>query len=422
MLKIDAKVEFNGVKYNATFSLDPETIVTPDPNPTTTTNTFFGVNTFPWVPVEKLKPFGSARIYCSSNWIWQPDGLFVQPMFQAETAVAHGIDDVLKNMKANNISPLLCIHQTPEWLFKTGDATGANDYPPVNTNMARNTPISYSQYVKMLYQVAARYGDTVVDTKNLSVSKKARWTGDIPQQVLTGQKLLKFIEPWNEPDKWWKKVDGKFTEYFTPEETAAFMSACYDGHEGLIPFGGIKTADPSMKVVMPGLTGCEWNYINSMDIWFKANRKDKKWPCDIFNLHYYNNNGNIAGKYPPTWTNSGAIAITQDKSLIDLTKIVQFVKTLNIPLWVTEFGCDSKEPSQMAVVGGEKSQGEIIKSDFVYYKQNSVDRAFVFNISDEPNAANGGLWQSSGLLTTQASGYNPKDSFNIVSQYINSIK
>lgn len=42
--------------------------------------------------------------------------------------------------------------------------------------------------------------------------------------------------------------------YVSPAEMAAMLSAAYDGHEGRLgPGVGIRTADPTMKVVMGGM-------------------------------------------------------------------------------------------------------------------------------------------------------------------------
>lgn len=415
MIKVTADITLGKKTYSLKLSVDEKTTDTDtdtniDPPPVETGNVFFGVNTFPWVPVEKIKPFGSARVYCASHWIWQNDGLFIQPMFQAETAVAHGIDEMLEKMRDAAVSPLLCIHQTPEWLLSTGNASGSNgnDLPPTEHNRNRTNPQSYAKYAQFLWQVTARYGRKVHPNNDLAVSTKSRWSGDIPQQKKTGTDLLTFIEPWNECDKWWKRGTGNSTEYFEPEEMAAFMSACYDGHEGNIPNAGIKNADETMMMVMPGLTGCDMDYIMKMDIWFNNNRQDKDWPCDIFNIHWYNNSGNTASKYPPTWNEMGAINPADDKALPQFLAVKQFVQNMGMPLWVTEFGCDSKGPSQMGHTHGEDGQADLIESCFNFYKDHGVERAFMFTAINEPGQDNGGLWQNCGVYTNEATGMKPK--------------
>jgi len=388
-----------------------DTTVVVVPPPGTTGKAAIGVNTFPWIPIEKLTPFGSVRIYIGSHWIWRPGGLFIQPMFQAETEYAHGIDEYLTKCKSAGIDPLLCIHQTPEWYVNTGRDDGGNDYPPVKTGMSRTDPKSYKDYASMLFQVAARYGRQTHPPDKLRVDVTPRWSGDVVNTKKTALDLCKYIEPWNETDKWWKRQQGQNTEYFTPDETAAMMSACYDGHEGTLGAGaGIKVADPSMVVVMPGLTDFDVQYITKLDLWFKANRKDKKWPCDVFNLHHYSNTGNAATIHPPTWNQNGACVPALDKNFSGIKFLVGFARANGMKTWITEFGADSKNPSQMGA-GSEAKQAEIITETYKAYFAEGVERCFVFMAADEPGAASAGLWQTCGVLTNRVSGYAQKESW-----------
>ena len=74
----------------------------------------FGTNTFPWVPLDKVAMFSTLRCYIASGWIWRPNGLFSQPMFQAETEVAHGLDEYFERARDAGIDILPCINQTPD--------------------------------------------------------------------------------------------------------------------------------------------------------------------------------------------------------------------------------------------------------------------------------------------------------------------
>ena len=68
------------------------------------------------------------------------------------------------------------------------------------------------------------------------------------------------------------------------------LSACYDGHEGKLgPGYGVKGADPSMLVIMGGLTNFDTTYLKRMSDWFNANRKDRRFPADVVNVHHYCN-------------------------------------------------------------------------------------------------------------------------------------
>jgi len=374
-----------------------------------------GVNSFPWFPLRLLQSIGMPfhRCYLSSGWIWQPGGLAVQPMHQAETAETHGIDEMLTRAKSMGIETLLCIHQTPEWFRNTGRQDGNNDLAPVKGGANRTDPASYADYARFLFQVAARYGAVAHSDSTLKVDTTPRWSGDVLNEKKTGLSLLKYMEPWNEPDKWWKKGTAEKDAYFEPEEAAALLSACYDGHEGKLgEHAGIKVADPAMCVVMPGITDFDVEYMQRMGAWFTANRKDKAWPCDVINVHHYSNLGNKSGQLPAQWVASGACLPKDDKGFGMLQGVIGIAKKHALPVWVTEFGADKKAPSMMhakAAPGStdEQFQAEIIIASIKAYEEAGVDACFIFNAPDENSGADGGQFETCGIFTSEASGYKP---------------
>ena len=422
-----ANVSVNGGKYtiSGTVMLTPvdgtapvDTVVDPPGPPGIVTADMIGINTHPWHPVKILDPIKCRRIYLSSYYFWLPDGIKPQPMQQAGTPVAWGIDDCFRNIKSNGGIILACIHQTPEWYRPTGRQDGGGDFAPLKAGLSRSAPASYKDYAEMLFQVTAREGRKVWPLDVLKVSPNARWNGDLNEKK-TGMDLLNYIEPWNEPEKWWLKGSEA---YFAPEETAALMSACYDGHEGTLgKYAGIKTADASMKVVMPGLTDYDWPYIQAMDVWFKSNRRDKRWPCDVANLHHYLSSTNRLGVHPQTWGMGSATTPAKDPAFSDVSRFVAFFRAMGLPLWVTETGGDSGSNSQMSY-GSEEAQGAAMVETVKAYAALGVEKVFLYTAADEPGSATGGLWQSSGLLKNQASGYARKKSMDIVAAYINSLK
>lgn len=384
-----------------------------------------GVNSFPWFPLRLLKDIGMHwhRCYIASGWIWQPGGLAVQPMHQAETAETHGIDDLLSRAKSMGINTLLCVHQTPEWYLPTGRQDGNNDFAPVKPGLSRTDPASYKDYASFLFQVAARYGRAKVPDMLLKVDTTPRWNGDVLNEKKSGLDLLTYIEPWNEPDKWWKKSTSESAAYFEPEEAAALLSACYDGHDGALgPVCGIKTADPTMQVVMPGITDFDIQYINRMMAWFKANRKDKRFACDILNVHHYSNTGNRPGQYPAQWKASGACLPADDKDFGSVTAIAALAKTLGRTLWVTEFGADKKVPSMMHAhregTADDQFQAEIIIASIKSYRDAGVDGVFVFTGPDENSGADGGQFETCGVFTSEATGYKPTPASEALRAYL----
>lgn len=397
-------------------------IVDPPPPPVPSTGFKVGVNGFPWFPHRLLDSIGMkwVRCYMASGWAWRPGGLFIQPLFQAETEEAHGMDDYLTKAKSLGINVLLTCHQTPEWFRNTGRGDGNNDFAPIEKGLPRDNPASYAEYASFLFQVAARYGRVKHADSALRVDTTPRWSGDIPNVKKSGLGLLTHLECWNEPDKFWVKGTEA---YFEPEEAAAMMSACYDGHEGKLGVGvGIKAADPSMQVVMPALTDYDLPYIAKMEAWFAANRTDKAWPCDLFSIHHYSNRGNKKGQHPAQWVESGACLPKDDANFGTIADIVAFAATINKKVWVSEFGADRNAPSMMHSKGVGKTdaqfQAEIIIKSIEAYKAAGVDAVFVFNGCDENSGADGGQFESCGLFTSQADGYKPTPASEALRAYL----
>lgn len=406
--------------------LEKDGAVIVDPQPPVSTGFKIGVNSFPWFPMSKLKSIGMqwARVYCSSGWIWQPGGLFIEPMFRAETQENHGIDSMLLKAKENGVNVLLTIHQVPEWYRNTGRGDGANDMPPIKAGAKRDDPASYKDYAEFLFQVSARYGRVKHSDSILKIDTTPRWSGDIPNAKKSGLDLLTYIEPWNEPDKFWLKGTDA---YFEPEETAAMMSACYDGHEGKLGAGvGIVIADPSMKVIMPGLTDYNFDYFKRMVDWFYANRKT--FPASIINWHHYSNIGNRANQIPAQWANEGACLPANDQAFNRVKDAVHFSKSVSgdgvgLPCWITEMGADKVAPSMMLAKGingksNEQFQAEIIIESIKAYKSAGVDAVFVFNAPDENGATDGGQFESCGLWSSEATGYKPFIAANELAKYL----
>lgn len=384
----------------------PTDPVDPQP-PVTSGKKFYGINTMPYRDVELIKFFGSARVLCAGHWIWpDKDGIYVQPLYQGEKPAGNGLDKLLTALNTAGVEPALCIHGTPEWLFPTvkpGEGDGGNEYPPIRPGTDRTKPESYAEYANMLRNMAARYGYSTGQS-NLSVSKQVRYPGS-EQVIKTGMKVLKYLEPWNENRKWWKRktdATGKDlpTEYFTVQETAAFMLACYMG---------IKAGDDKMKVIFPGSVDCDPQWFKDLDAEFKK-INGGKWPCDVIAIHWYNNKNKGQRKYPPDWEKNGSCMPWDDPTVQDFYWVRDFVKnTLKMELWLNEYGCDTILDSPMANPGKEAWQAEYAVKATKWFKEQGVNRCFFYHIADEPGVkGKGGLYQSSGIYTGEDVGMQPK--------------
>ena len=242
----------------------------------------------------------------------------------------------------------------------------------------------------------------------LRVDSSPRWTNDPPNQRISGMGIKNLtIEVWNEPDKWWRKGDGTGV-YMEPGEYAAMLKICYEK---------VKAVDPSIQVAMAGLTDFDMVYLNAMDAYFRQNNGGV-WPCDVINVHHYSNEGNVRGKHPPTWYTDRACSVKKDNAFPAITEIVQFARARGKKVWCSEFGYDTRSPSWMhpsPVAGktGEQLQAEYLVEAYKEYISAGIDVAFAFNGNDEFGAANGGLYQSSGILYGESNPqkFSPKPSY-----------
>lgn len=175
---------------------------------------------------------------------------------------------------------------------------------------------------------------------------------EIPKQGLS---LIKYLQLRNEPDQSWNGEEG----YFNPHELAAFYSAVYDGHKGLlcrryndtdVPIYGMKTADPNIKCVLGGLSYLNVNYLREMFLWWDANRGVGDYPLDVLSQHDYHNTTGNQG------SGSNRKGICPDipvfgRNLYDRAKqLVDFRDRFapHMEVWMSEFGYDEATVSKQA--------------------------------------------------------------------------
>jgi len=450
------------VFYGKKVGTGPATPPTPGAKPIAGVSDKINLCGFHWTPMDKMKPFKMKRDFQMALWTWPAEGFSPQPLYGAQSATVLGYDDYFAEAKAQGLEIVPCVNETPEWFWNMPEApamytTTSIDLPyynpklsliaaldtngppvpvaysnnvhpktlPCGTGGQRDDPTSYLEYARFMFQYSARYGRQKWDDNILEVNETELWPNYPINQKKSGLDLLKYIEPWNEPDAWWLNSDV----YATPEQFAAFLSACYDGHGGTMGYGvGIKEADSTMMVVMPGLTGPDKKYLERMVTWFRKNRPKGDLAFDIANFHHYSNVGNIAGIWPPrSWT-AGAPADC-DKAWIDVANFVNYAKSLGVPVWWSEMGYDSKPPSwQYAVpygaVTSDQLQADWLVRNYLMGIRAGIDQIFMFNAINEPGAPNGGLYQNSGLLygAGDLAPFTPKPAYNSVVNLINELE
>ncbi|GGG98239.1 hypothetical protein GCM10007415_37260 [Parapedobacter pyrenivorans] len=368
-----------------------------------------GVNGFDWEytnntnafddrKFELIKTFTGFRQYLDWDRIEEKEGFY-----------RFSYDEIYKKNQENGITTLACLQIIPQWFrekyyageYNVSDRYNSlRDYTPVPKGADKSNPRSYIDMGKLGFQMAARYGNNPsIDPKLI---KAVTW-GDA-RDTKIGLGTLKYIECSNEPDKDWRGPEAQQT----PEEYAAQLSAFYDGHMGTLGEGvGVKTADPSMNVVMAGIAFPDPKWVEKMIEWCKKNRvKDGQYTLcfDVINYHEYSakrsgeywNNPDLNANHgmAPELSNVGKVATNFRK--------VSEEKAGGLEVWVTECGFDVNERSiQRALPIKNKttfdSQADWTLRTSLLYARKGIDRVFFYMLNDV-NINSDIQYASSGLI------------------------
>jgi hypothetical protein len=269
-------------------------------------NQSFGVNAFEWdfengntplnideAKMNMAKSFSGIRHYMDWEKLEPGIGSYT---FNPCHSGGWNYDTIYARCKAEGIDVLADLKQLPAWMVNTyplADQDYENVPVPYGSNFA--FPASYIAQAKVGFQYAARYGrNTSIPDSLIHIDSSTRWYGDPKNVVRKGLDYIKYIECDNERDKWWKGRKA----YQTGREYAANLSAFYDGHKHTLGAGvGVKTADPTMQVVMCGTADPSTDYVRGMIDWckeFRGYKSDGKidlcW--DVINYHLYSDNAN----------------------------------------------------------------------------------------------------------------------------------
>lgn len=357
----------------------------------------FGVNTNTWQPISEQTKFRTVRLYQWSGSFFTEKGWYGQPLLQGQKQVL-GLDDYLMAMKAAGTDVIFTITGSPDWINGHTDGYGTNSWPPIRQGMNRQDPASYQDFAGICKAVAVRYGSRTMPAGTYAIDPAGpRWNGDTRQEYKSGLGLIKYIEPGNEWDCWWHKGTEQYME---PEEMTALLKACFDA---------IKSVDPDMKIVMPGLTNFDLVYLKRMLDF--CNTKGWVFPADVVNVHHYSSTGNNKHQHPPTWPLSSGCPPELDKDFTTAGEVVTWAKTIGKPAWITEFGYDTEPGSQIypyQIVGAsaEETQSQWIVKSLLAYKEQGMSRAYIFTLADEPNGS--GTFSHCGLLRGEHTGYTEK--------------
>lgn len=365
---------------------------------------FIGVNGFIDDPVDKLAVAGHVREYHSWRW----DEGCADPNYPGypnnenawNPSCAGGgwnFDAYYDALNDLGIEVAPAIQGSTDWISGSMVTT-----KPIDSNEDPEDPASYLEHADHMFQYAARYGSTSVQDSMLKLASN--------QPRSTGLDLIRYYENWNEPNDWW----GGEGPRFSPAALSAMTSADYDGHlQTLGTTVGVKNADPNAKLVMGGLASLDLEYIRAMKLWSDYHRGGS-FPADVINVHHYSNNGGFQG------TGTIGISPEADQLKSKVEAIVDY-RDRYLPdkeLWVSEFGYDTNPGSVQrapAIAGytARQVQAQWLVRSYLALAAAGVDKAQMFMLRDV-NGDSGGRFNSSGLTTNKATGWQPKDSWYYV--------
>lgn len=383
----------------------------------------FGVNTYEWnflqdpnnpaigstifePKMSAIKTFSGVRHYMDWSKIEDTPGSYT---FNPTRRGGWNYDAIYERCKQDGIMVLSCLKEAPDWLYNTypEGQRDANDVPaPYGSNL--EDPASYIAQAKAAFQFAARYGaNKNVDRSLVTVNSTPRWTADPINEVKIGMDVIKYIEGDNERDRWW--VGDR--AYQTGRQYAAQLSAFYDGHKGTLGKNvGVKTADPSMVVVMGGLATPSVEYVREMIQWCKENRGfnadgSVNLCFDVINYHQYANDADKPGQW-----GYATRGVAPELSSLG-SKASEFVALSNeykLDVWVTETGYDvGPYTPQRAIPIGNKSalitQADWLLRTSLMYARTGIKKVFFYQLFDDSDESSYVQYSTSGLITNSFS-------------------
>lgn len=370
-----------------------------------TMDAFIGVNGFVDDPPERIAAFGHLREY--HQWQWDEGNddpaysgsprhrLAWSPSWVSGPGWGWNFDAFYRRLNELGVEVVPCLQGSAP--YAVGFQADASDNKPLDPDADPTDPRAYRNHASFLFQFAARYGGHRVEDHLLQLRED--------QPRLSGLGYVRYLENWNEPDKWWKGPAA----YFSPGALAALCSADYDGHRGSLGSTcGIRQADPNLKLVMGGLAAPRIEYLRAMKFWADLHR-DGSFPADVLNLHHYSNDVGGQGGSP-------TIGLPPETDhLRERFAAIADWRNQNLPaleLWVSEFGYDTHPASvQRAPALGDTPPEEVqacwIVRSFLALAASGIDRAQLYLLRDV-DASDSTKFNTSGVTSEKRTGHRPK--------------
>lgn len=297
-------------------------------------------------------------------------------------------------------------------------------------------PSSYLWHADYLTQFASRYGsssgNTILSSSHLKLASN--------QVDNYHHDVIKYIENWNEPDRWWNLTNCP-NWHFDAGEYAAMTMADWNGDGGTMsgykyvpdpnnpgqfiqqnyPSNSLGLSGKGLTFVSAGISEFDIPYMQDIVSEFGGNP-----PFGVINFHHYSDN--LPDDINSPNYNIGQVGICpeEDNLRSNLEDVKAEFSSLGVEIWLTEFGYDSNSDSwrRAPEINGEDGdydsqevQGQWVIRSFLEAAASGIDRAFVFTLSD-PNSDGVGGDEGSGLLKDKSYNYQRKKAW----YYVNTMR
>lgn len=400
----------------------PKNIYTGARLPAKSIKEFLGINMYNGSQMQWMKPFYNTRMYTSvSHYDTDTTSAFPDVLYRPVgtgwynngTNDYYIVHDSIVRVNQNKI--WLSLLGVPLWMEKKG--YGNHDRPVTKIGMDTEDPSSYKRHANLLWNLAAAFGSTAVDTNEIQSSITPRFSG---------RNTIQIFENGNEADANW--VGNK---YCNPMEYFALSTADYDGHENSLGKKmGIVNADPNSQLMMAGFTSLDTNRVRILDFISRTSRTDHKfiWQGGIQYHHYSTNGkGRLAGEVFSTA--SGGASPEEDSLRKRLAKVRDYTYRIQpgVECILGEWGYDKNRNSKVStpLVPGfneAQSQGIMLLRGINAVAFSGFDKLIIYWMRDDENGGQPNLFLSAGLVgAINSSDQRPYESWYYITTMINQL-
>jgi hypothetical protein len=368
---------------------------------------FLGVNYFNDVSAKWIKPFHYSRLY-SFAMDFDDDNVNAYPKNKynmlhnghwdnAANDYFFFIDNIVKENGGNVWRSIMGLP------LSMNKKEFENSRPVTEINMDREDPLSYARHSNMMWNIAAFFGSTKVDTNLLSLSH---------QPKRSGRNIMSLYENGNEDDAIWSG-----SKYCNPMEYFAESSADYDGHESALGKNfGIKNADNNSRLMTSGMIELDTNRVRVYKFLCSTLRKDKKFIWDGgIQYHHYSTNG------------KHGITPEEDSMRWKLTKAREATYRIqpDVECFLGENGYDKSQLSRQATpmlpgLSEEECQGIFILRSINATAFSGFDAYILYWLRDSAIKNDPNVYLTSGVLREKPDGsMEPLPAWFHISTFVN---